>query len=190
MIRALLAASIVLFVRALLKTLRVSYIGETIDQPGVVAFLHGEQLPLLLNRPTHFPLVSPISLSRDGDLQVAIMRRFKIAAIRGSSSRGALGALRGLLRWLKEERGVALIAVDGQRGPYGKISPGALFIANHLNLPLWCCYVKCSKAITLSSWDHFIIPLPFSKLEIHTYRCQPTEQHLAEHLLGATHGEN
>ena len=175
MLRRLSSVLIVLIVKGLLKTLKVKFFGDPIDQCGVVGFLHGEQLPLLLNRPKELPLVSPMSLSKDGDLQVEVMRHFKISAVRGSTSRGALSALRGLLRWLKEERGVVLIALDGPRGPYAHISPGALYLSKRLELPFWFCHVQCSRAIRLKTWDRFIIPLPFSSVEVHTYLCEPHE---------------
>ena len=182
MLNRLLSLCIISFIRLLLKTLRVTYIGDSINQTGVVAFLHGEQLPLLLNRPASLPLVSPISLSSDGELQVKIMRHFRVEAIRGSTSRGALSALRGLLRWLKQERGVALIAIDGPRGPYGHISPGAMYLARRLELPLWCCRVECTRAISLSTWDRFLIPLPFSSITIITHRCDPYQESVSNFL--------
>ena len=160
--------------RAWLWTLRYESEGDPLDESGVIAFLHGEQLPLLLHRPRQFPLIAPISLSRDGDLQVVIMRRFGIDAARGSTSRGALSALRALTRWMKRQRGVALIAVDGPRGPHGSVSPGAPYLARRLGVPYWVCRVRCTHAIRLSSWDRFMIPYPFSRVRVTTTRCEPT----------------
>ena len=63
-------------VKLLLMSLRVEKIGEEITETGIVAFLHGEQLPLLCHRPLSFPLVTAVSLSKDGDLQSHVMRHF------------------------------------------------------------------------------------------------------------------
>ena len=88
MIRRLIALCLFLIVKALLSTLRVKREGDVIDRSGVVGFLHGEQLPLLLHRPQAHDLITPISLSKDGELQVMVMRWFGIRAVRGSTSRG------------------------------------------------------------------------------------------------------
>lgn len=160
--------------RLWLWTLRYEAEGDSIDASGVVAFLHGEQLPLLLHRPLSFPLIAPISLSRDGDLQVIVMKYFQIEAARGSTSRGALSALRELRRWMRSRRGVALIAVDGPRGPYGSVSPGAPYLARALETPYWVCKVSCSRSLRLSSWDRFLIPLPFARVLVKTTLCEPS----------------
>jgi len=161
-------------VRLLLLTIRYRSLGDTLDKRGVIAFLHGEQLPLLLHRPRHSPKVAPISLSQDGDLQVMVMRYFGVEAVRGSTSRGAMRVLRSLRRWMQQRDGVILIAVDGPRGPYGVVSPGAPYLARTLKVPYWVCKVHCSRAWRLSSWDRFIIPFPFSRVEVTTTRCEPS----------------
>ena len=159
----------------ILKTLRYHCTGDSIEGGGVIAFLHGEQLPLLLHRPKCTSLITPISLSSDGNLQVRVMKYFGIHAVRGSTSRGALRVLKGLSRRLRSDADCTiLIAVDGPRGPYGVISPGAYYLARRFNRPYWVCRVHCSHAIRLKTWDRFIIPLPFSRLDVHTVRCHPT----------------
>jgi Kdo2-lipid IVA 3' secondary acyltransferase len=180
MFRQVLANFISLIVKILIITLKVNRIGDRIDSPGVVAFLHGEQLPLLRHRPLRYPLVTPISLSRDGELQVKVMTSFGIEAVRGSTSRGGASVLRHLLKWFKRHQGVILIAIDGPRGPWGEVSPGALYLAKKLDVPLWFCRVRCHRAFRLSSWDHFMIPYPFSKITIETYRCEPKESYITE----------
>ena len=169
-----------MIVKLLLCSLRVKTIGDPFDQSGVIAFLHGEQLPLLIHRPQKSPLIAPISLSRDGDLQAKIMHRFGIKAARGSSSRGSVRVLKELLIWLKNTEGFVLIAIDGPRGPRGSVAPGALYLANKLGLPLWVCKVSCKYAIRLSSWDQFMIPLPFAKVTIETRICEPSHERVEE----------
>ncbi len=166
-----LAYAISLLVKCLLKSLRIEKIGDPINEAGIVGFLHGEQLPLLSHRPSSFPLATAVSLSKDGDLQTIVMSSFLIHSVRGSSSRGGAKVLRGLIRWFHHHQGVILIAVDGPRGPWGHLSPGAVYLAQKLDAPLWFCRVSCQWAIQLRSWDRFVIPLPFSKVKITTYRC-------------------
>ena len=166
----ILARLISLIVKLLLKTLRIETKGTAIKQSGVISFLHGEQLPLLLHRPRSKSLIAPISQSRDGDLQTLVMKSFGISAVRGSTSRGSVRVLKQLLSWYQREHGSILISLDGPRGPYASVAPGALYLANKLQVPLWFCYVDCRWAIRLKTWDHFLIPLPFSKVTIHTWQ--------------------
>ena len=149
-----------------LKTLRYHPHGDVIDQQGVILFLHGHQFGLLLHRPQS-PLVTPISLSRDGDLQVHIMQGFGIQSVRGSRSKGALSVLKALLRQIQQGKTV-LMALDGSRGPYGVPQPGGFFLAEKENVPLWFCYISNYKGIRLKSWDRFILPYPFSTVFICT----------------------
>ncbi len=152
-------------IRLILFTVRVHRNGPTFDQSGVIAFWHGEQLPLLAVRPDSRS-VAPVSLSRDGTLQTHILRRFGITAVRGSSSRGGAAVLRTLLRELRQGR-TLLIAVDGPRGPRHKAKQGAQYLAMKAGVPLWCISVFAPRSIRLRrAWDQFVIPLPFSSIYV------------------------
>ena len=188
----LLAKLIAALIKLWLKTLRVERKGPPLGPWGVVAFLHGEQLPLLLLRPIESALFAPISLSRDGTLQAEVMRHFNVSAVRGSSSRGALRALLGLERHLKgSDDVVLLIAVDGPRGPYGEPKPGAAHLALRANAPLWFCRAHCAKAWRLKSWDRFCLPRPFSRVSFNVTPLSPsahsTQASLHELLRHMTH---
>ena len=169
-------------VKLLLMSLRVEKVGESINESGIVAFLHGEQLALLCHRPLTFPMVTAVSLSKDGNLQAHIMKHFQINSVRGSTSRGAVKLLRALLQWFHIEHGIILLAIDGPRGPWGKVSPGAHYLSQKLDVPLWFCRVEFEWSISLKSWDRFVLPLPFSKIKILTYRCQQADH--IERLIG------
>ena len=182
MSQSILAYCISMMVKVLLSSLRIEKVGDQFDRSGVITFLHGEQLPLLIHRPINSPLMAPISLSRDGELQSRVMQYFGIQAARGSTSRGSVRVLRELLNWLRRTDGFVLIAIDGPRGPRGSVAPGAAFLAQKLSLPLWVCRVHCRYAIRLSSWDKFMIPMPFSKVTIITKQCEPSD-HLIKELV-------
>jgi Kdo2-lipid IVA 3' secondary acyltransferase len=166
--REWLAKLITIIIKLLLKTLRYRAVGASISEVGVIGFLHGHQLPLLLHKPQGH-LVTPISRSVDGELQVLVMRYFGVDHVRGSSSRGAVSALRGLTKALNAGS-TLLIALDGPRGPYGVPKRGATSLALRHKTPFWFCHVRCSSAITLKTWDRFCIPLPFSKVTVCTHR--------------------
>ena len=154
-----------LIVRLILLSVRVTKHGPDFDRSGVIAFWHGDQLPLLSVRPTS-DAIAPVSLSKDGTLQANVLNQFGIGIVRGSSSRGGVSALRRMLSALSAGSKL-LIAVDGPRGPMHKAKLGATYLAMKANVPLWCVGVFATRAIRLRrSWDQFMIPLPFSRIYI------------------------
>ena len=160
-----------LFVRLWVSTLHVEYIyvgGAPVSKSErfVVCFLHGKQIPLL-RWGRERSLVTMVSLSPDGWIQTGVMRSFRIQAVRGSSSRGGAVALLSLIRRLKTSREDVLIAVDGPKGPYGKVKPGAVALAKHTGsklLPMGMIAER--KWILKRAWDKLEIPVPFSRIQI------------------------
>ncbi len=107
-------------------------------------------------------LTSP---SRDGGLLSAVVRRFGVESVRGSSSRRGGVALRELHSKLDEGCDV-IITPDGPRGPVYTLGPGIIFLAAQTGLPLLLVQVKYERCWKLKSWDRFRIPKPFSKVVI------------------------
>lgn len=172
--RRLLAAGLAAVVRVWLLTLRVQRLGPPLQGPGVAAFWHGDQLPLLAIRPPQ--AVAPISRSRDGRLQAQVMGWFGVGDVPGSSSKGALSAARGLMRAVRRG-GVALMAVDGPRGPARVAKPGAAWLASRLGVSLWPVAVAARGRRLSRAWDGFLLPRPFSRVCIvvgDPVRCPPS----------------
>ena len=160
--RRLLARLLGLLSACWVWSLRYTRIGSPVHGPGIIAFWHGDQLALLGGRPDT-ELVAPISLSKDGALQALVMERFGIESVRGSSHRGAVSALRGLIRSLKRDV-VCLIAVDGSRGPRREAKQGAVYLAQRQQIPIWVAGVAVAHGYRLeSTWDHFLLPCPGTK---------------------------
>jgi lysophospholipid acyltransferase (LPLAT)-like uncharacterized protein len=105
------------------------------------------------------------SASRDGELLAAVMRRFDLEAARGSSSRRGSAALMELRRWL-DEGFHAVITPDGPRGPRYRLGQGVIFLAQKTGIPIVPVHVNYSSYWTLRSWDRFIIPKPFSRVDV------------------------
>ena len=145
-------------------TLRYHIVGPTPCAPGLVAFWHGRQLPLLGVRPSG--VIVPVSLSRDGQLQAAILGRCGIQSVRGSSSRGGARAARGLLRAISRGA-LAAIAVDGPRGPFGAVKPGVVYLARRTRVPIWPVAVAARRGRELAgTWDRYLLPLPFTRTAV------------------------
>jgi hypothetical protein len=106
-----------------------------------------------------------VSSSKDGDLAVAIARRWGHATIRGSSTRRGFSALRETVRALEDDRRLAIIP-DGPRGPACKAKPGVAEIGLLSGMPIIPLSAFPSKAWRINSWDRFVFPKPFATIEI------------------------
>jgi lysophospholipid acyltransferase (LPLAT)-like uncharacterized protein len=151
-------------VRWWIRTLRVSFIGPMPPSgPVVFAFHHGRQFGLL--RYPHEGEVTVLSsLSRDGTLQARVLRALGYAVVRGSSSRGGAAGLLALVRCLRRGSAAAL-AVDGPRGPLGKVKPGVVGLAASTGATIVPVAASASRGWRLHrSWDRFFIPAPWSRV--------------------------
>ena len=134
------------------------------SQPFIFAFWHGHMLPLLwIHRGERVAVV--ISSHRDGEIIARIAERLGYRTIRGSSSRGAARALLGIVRELETGAEVA-VTPDGPRGPARKFAGGALVAAQRVGAPIVGIGVSASRAWRLKSWDRFLIPKPFSRVNV------------------------
>ena len=106
------------------------------------------------------------SRSFDGEYIARIIRKFGYGAVRGSSSRGGVGALIGMRRELEMGHAVAF-TIDGPRGPRYVAKPGPVLLAKKTGLPIGCFYIAVEKAWVLNSWDRMIIPKPFSRVALY-----------------------
>ena len=114
-------------------------------------------------------LAALVSASRDGAFLAAILERFGVQPVRGSSSRRGGQALLELTTWA--DRGYDLaITPDGPRGPRYAVQEGAMALAQVTGLPLIPVSFHLGWKIQVKSWDRFQIPLPFSRCEIITGR--------------------
>jgi len=114
-------------------------------------------------------LAALVSASKDGAFLAAILERFGVQPVRGSSSRRGPQALLELTTWA--ERGYDLaITPDGPRGPRYVVQDGAMALAQVSGLPIVPASYQLRWKIQLKSWDKFQIPLPFSRCDVFTGR--------------------
>jgi len=106
-------------------------------------------------------MAAMVSASKDGALLAAILERFKVQPVRGSTSRRGPQALLELTGW--SERGYDLaITPDGPRGPCYVVQEGIMSLAQVTGLPILPVAYHLPWKIRVKSWDRFQIPLPFS----------------------------
>jgi hypothetical protein len=106
-----------------------------------------------------------ISQSADGALIAGVAHNMGWLTVRGSSSRGGLKAMFGMIEHLKKHR-LAGHIVDGPRGPIGVIKKGIIHMARESGAILVPVYAEASRAWFFRSWDRFFIPKPFSRVHI------------------------
>ena len=103
-----------------------------------------------------------ISRSFDGEYIARILAKLGYRPVRGSSSRGAVGALIGMRQEL-EAGHPAVFTIDGPRGPRYVAKPGPVLLAKKTGQSVNCFYIAVESAWILNSWDRMIIPKPFSR---------------------------
>ncbi|MDQ1266969.1 MAG: hypothetical protein QG635_2122 [Bacteroidota bacterium] len=155
---------LITLLRIFAKTWRFKVSGDKPEGEGIVAFWHGQMLPAW----KYFSKFSPsaiISQSKDGDILSALLTRWKYKLIRGSSSKGGREALDLIIENAKN--GLVLITPDGPQGPFKKFKPGAAVAAHRAEVPLYlCCCKSHYKYIFAKSWDKFILPIPFTRIDL------------------------
>jgi lysophospholipid acyltransferase (LPLAT)-like uncharacterized protein len=156
---------------ALARTWRVREVGrggwrraEAEGRPVVLAFWHGQMLPMLVHHRDRGAAVL-ISEHRDGEIIARVVRAFGLRAVRGSTSRGGGRALLELAAELRRGSEVA-VTPDGPRGPRHAFAPGALVAAQRGGAPIVALVAHVDRAWRLRSWDRFEIPKPFARVTI------------------------
>jgi lysophospholipid acyltransferase (LPLAT)-like uncharacterized protein len=133
-------------------------------KPVVFTLWHGRLLPATYHHRGQ-SVVTLVSLHRDGEYITRAVRRWGYTAVRGSTSRGGLEALRELIRHVKQGRSLA-ITPDGPLGPFQKMKPGPAIIAQRTGAPIIPVASAASRGWFFGSWDRFLIPRPFARCQI------------------------
>jgi lysophospholipid acyltransferase (LPLAT)-like uncharacterized protein len=136
-------------------------IGITIPGPVVFAFWHQTMLTCA-HRFRNKGIAILISRSFDGELIARTVELLGFIAVRGSSSRGGVPALKQMADAYNAKHRCAFTA-DGPRGPARVAKAGPVQLAQ-LCSATWigCYHAHPSRAWYLKSWDQFMIPKPFS----------------------------
>lgn len=150
-----------------LRTLRLRVIEDAPrdeSKPWVLVFFHGTQVPLLAWKRRRKTAVL-VSLSKDGEMQAKVMARARMLVVRGSSSRRGARGLLHLVRAIRGDGAMdAAFAVDGPRGPYGVVQPGAAACAKAIGGVIVPIGSACANARVLTrAWDRMALPFPFSR---------------------------
>jgi lysophospholipid acyltransferase (LPLAT)-like uncharacterized protein len=138
--------------------------------PLILAHWHGDELALIhLVRP--YNLATMTSTSRDGEIVNFVICKLGGDTSRGSSTRGGVSALKGLIRLCRSGR-IVSIAVDGPRGPIYQPKPGVFELSKICGAAIVPVGVVTNHSFVFKkAWNKAFLPLPGAKVVI--YFAQP-----------------
>ena len=120
-------------------------------------------------RPGIRPLCVLISPSTDGEMIRRVVEGLGMRTARGSSGRDGARGFIELLRSVRSMPGVPVgFLVDGGgKGPRGRCKPGAAALALRAGAVIQPAVASARPAfIAKRSWDRFLVPLPFARVEL------------------------
>lgn len=128
----------------------------------IAAFWH-QRLLMMPFLPHRGKVGMLISQHRDGEFIARAVELFGVDSIRGSTTRGGLSALRGMIRFFRMGGNIA-ITPDGPQGPKHIVQVGVVELARQTGAPILPVTYSASRCKIFGSWDNFILPLPFCKV--------------------------
>ncbi len=143
-------------------------------KPFIVGFWHGRLMMaafLKQGYPGRFVMLS--STHRDAEILISAIKPLGVEFVRGSSTnpdkrhkaKFATSGTRALLRALNEGAIIGMTP-DGPRGPRQRLQPGIVQIAKITGLPILPIGASTSRVKRFSSWDRFMLAMPFAKAHI------------------------
>jgi lysophospholipid acyltransferase (LPLAT)-like uncharacterized protein len=111
-------------------------------------------------------IVVMTSQSFDGEYIARFIQRFGYGAARGSSTRGAVGAIVEMARLMRAGSPTAF-TIDGPKGPQYVAKMGAVLLAKKTGQPILPFTITAQRFWEAKrSWDGFKVPLPFSRARV------------------------
>ncbi len=137
---------------------------EKEKRPVIFAHWHGDEL-VTIQYVTRFNIATMVSTSKDGELIDFVIHKLGGASSRGSSTRGGVAALKGLIRLVRSGKHNASVAVDGPKGPIHQVKPGIFELSKLTSAQIVPMGVAVSSAkVFEKSWNKAFLPWPFAKV--------------------------
>lgn len=131
----------------------------------VYAHWHGDEMGIVHLLP-RYRSCAIVSTSKDGEIMAGFIRMIGAKTSRGSSTRGGVAALRGIIR-LAQQGYRPSVAVDGPKGPYHKVKPGVFEVSKLIGGRIYPLTVAVSRSYIFErSWNKTFLPLPFSRIQV------------------------
>ncbi|MDX6577201.1 MAG: hypothetical protein QOE96_3154 [Blastocatellia bacterium] len=111
-------------------------------------------------------IVVMTSQSFDGEFIARFIQRFGYGAARGSSTRGATGAVVRMVRLMRAGCPTAF-TIDGPKGPRYVAKMGSVLLAKKTGNPILPFTISADKFWEArKSWDRFQVPRPFTRARV------------------------
>jgi lysophospholipid acyltransferase (LPLAT)-like uncharacterized protein len=110
-------------------------------------------------------IVVMTSQSFDGEYIARFIQRFGYGAARGSSTRGAVGAIIEMTRLMRAGSPTAF-TIDGPKGPRYVAKMGAVLLAKKTGQPILPFTITAKHWEARKSWDGFQVPFPFARARL------------------------
>ncbi len=138
--------------------------GRLWDQgkPFIACFWHGRLLMMPYNWDRRAVIHTLVSQHPDGQLIARVIGHFGFRTVAGSTTRGGTEVLRAMLTVLEEGDCIG-ITPDGPRGPRMRVSDGVVALARISGAPVVPVTFAARRRMVLSTWDRFVVPLPFGR---------------------------
>ena len=101
----------------------------------------------------------------DSELLAQILRHWGYGLIRGSTNKGGMGVIREMTEIFKGG-GIIAVTNDGPKGPARVAKSGSIALAIKNNVKIITVTGSATKYWQMKSWDHFMLPKPFGKIQI------------------------
>ena len=105
------------------------------------------------------------SKSFDGEYIARFIQRFGYGAVRGSSTRGGVGAVVEMVRLMRAGCTTAF-TIDGPKGPPRIAKMGAVLLAKKSGQPILPVTMALERRWIAPTWDSFQVPKPFSRAAV------------------------
>ena len=129
--------------------------------PAIFLIWH-EYIPCPFYLRGHCDISLLMSKHADGEILTQAARHMGFGAVRGSTNRGGVQALREIFRCGKSTN--LAITPDGPRGPRRKLAMGPVYLSSRMGLPLIPCGFGYDRPWRIErAWDKFAIPRPYSR---------------------------
>jgi lysophospholipid acyltransferase (LPLAT)-like uncharacterized protein len=160
------------FALGLIRTLRFEYrslgpavvvpVGAIPPGPRYAYALWHENLLLPCGTVAHPDIAALISQHADGEILAALIGAIGMGIVRGSTNRGGVEAVRGLVNGTVGRRHL-VVTPDGPRGPRRVVQPGVIYIASRTGMQVVPVGIGYRNPWRTKSWDRFAVPKPCTR---------------------------
>ena len=170
-VKKLLCKLVYLYIRFTLLTSLVKFTYQDFDfeeyknTQCILATWHGRVLIMPAINPFKVPACGIVSDHNDGRLIGEVIKQAGVELIFGSTNRRRISALKEILIYIKKGYNF-LITPDGPRGPARQVGGAIINIASSTGLLIFPTSCSAKSAKIFKSWDKFMLPLPFTQIEI------------------------